>query len=137
MSGTTLPRRLPRRRALLAAVALLAAGVALLPLRHADAATETVNIWLTTTSDAAGRTVTRGLQQQAPISFASSSAAASQTVTVNENTTYQTFVGAGASFTDTAAWLLNSSGALSAGTRTAVMTALFSPTNGIGLMLHP
>jgi glucosylceramidase len=99
----------------------------------AAAANEPVNIWLTTTNDAAGRNVTRGLQQQTPISFASSSGAASQTITVNENATYQQFVGAGASFTDTAAWLMNSSGALPASTRNSVMTALFSPSSGIGL----
>jgi glucosylceramidase len=136
MSGTTSPRGFLRRRGrpwLIAAAALVTASIVLLPLRHADAAAESVAIWLTTTSDAGGRTVTRGLQQQTPITFASSSAAANQTVTVNENTTYQTFVGAGASFTDTAAWLLNSSGTLSTATRNSVMTALFSPTNGIGL----
>ncbi len=132
MSG--IPLRRPRTRAwLIGAAAVLVASVALLPLRHADAATESVNIWLTTTNDSGGRSVTRGLQQQTAISFASSSASANQTVTVNEGTTYQQFLGAGASFTDTAAWLLNSSGALSATTRNAVMTALFSPTSGIGL----
>ena len=118
--------------AIVAATVLVAAAV-VLPLRSADAAAETVNIWLTTTNDSAGRNVTRGLQQQAPISFAGTSAAANQTVTVNENTQYQSFIGAGASFTDTAAWLMNSSGALSATTRNQVMTALFSPTSGIGL----
>jgi glucosylceramidase len=112
---------------------LLAGAVTLLPALPASAAAEPVNIWLTTTNDAGGRNVTRGLQQQAPIVFAGSSAAANQTITVNENTTYQQFIGAGASFTDTAAWLMNSSGALSASTRSSVMTALFSPTNGIGL----
>jgi glucosylceramidase len=121
------------RSATAAAVLAAAAAFVLLPIRAAHGAAETVNIWLTTTSDAAGRTVTRGLQQQAPVSFASSSAAANQTVTVNENTTYQQFVGGGASFTDTAAWLMNSSGALSASTRASVMQKLFDPVNGIGV----
>jgi glucosylceramidase len=123
------------RRRLVAAGAVLAAvaGAVLTVPRLAQAAGETVNIWLTTTSDSGGRTVTRGLQQQAPISFAASSAAANQTITVNENTTYQQFVGGGASFTDTAAWLMNSSGALSASTRTSVMQKLFDPNAGIGL----
>ena len=66
--------------AIVAATVLVAAAV-VLPLRSADAAAETVNIWLTTTNDSAGRNVTRGLQQQAPISFAGTSAAANQTVT--------------------------------------------------------
>ncbi|SEM15369.1 ricin-type beta-trefoil lectin domain protein [Streptacidiphilus jiangxiensis] len=102
------------------------------PLAHA-AAGPTVNIWLTTTSDSAGRTVTRGLQQQTPISFSSGSGSTGATVAVNDGTRYQQFTGAGASFTDTAAWLMNSSGALSTATRNAVMTNLFDPVNGIGL----
>src|SRR5262245_48767744 len=123
-----------RRTLAVAAVGAAAAAIALaVGPTPAAAANETVNIWLTTTNDAAGRNVTRGLQAQAPIAFAASSPAAAQTITVNENTTYQSFIGAGASFTDTAAWLMNSSGALSATTRGNVMTALFSPTSGIGL----
>ncbi|WP_203920649.1 glycoside hydrolase family 30 protein, partial [Rugosimonospora africana] len=125
-------RRRPRNLVLAASV-VLAAAMVVLPMRFASAASEGVNIWLTTTNDAAGRNVTRGLQQQTPIAFSGSSAAANQNITVNENTRYQQFVGAGASFTDTAAWLMNSSGALSASTRNSVMTKLFDPTNGIGL----
>jgi glucosylceramidase len=127
------PRRPMVRNLALAAALVLAATLVLLPLRSANAAAESVNIWLTTTNDSGGRNVTRGLQQQTPISFASTSAGANQTITVNENTRYQQFIGAGASFTDTAAWLLNSSGALSSSTRNSVMTALFSPSSGIGL----
>jgi glucosylceramidase len=126
------PRTPKRLLSWTAAIALVAAA-GLVPATAASAANEPVNIWLTTTNDSGGRTVTRGLQQQTPVSFASSSASATQTITVNENTTYQQFIGAGASFTDTAAWLMNSSGALSASTRSSVMTALFSPTSGIGL----
>jgi glucosylceramidase len=109
---------------------LLASPVAT-PSAHA--ADPTVNVWLTTTSDSGGRTVTRGLQQQTPVSFSSGSASSAATVTVDENTRYQQFTGAGASFTDTAAWLMNSSGALSAATRNTVMANLFDPNNGIGL----
>jgi glucosylceramidase len=115
------------------AATVLAAAAVLLPLRSASAAAETVNVWLTTTNDAGGRNVVRGLQQQSPTAFAASSAAANQTVTVDENTTYQQFIGGGASFTDTAAWLMNSSGALSPTTRGATMTKLFDPAGGIGL----
>jgi glucosylceramidase len=121
-----------RTRRLLAGAAVLLLGSLALPA-PAHAAGETVNLWLTTTTDAAGRSVSRGLQQQTPIAFAASSAAGNQTITVNEGTTYQQFEGAGASFTDTAAWLINGSGALSAATRDDVMTKLFSPTGGIGL----
>ena len=101
------------RRWLSATAVAVTISAVLLPVRPAAAANEAVNIWLTTTNDTRGRTVTRGLQQQSPIAFATSSAGANQTVTVDENATYQQFVGAGASFTDTAAWLMNSSGALS------------------------
>ncbi len=120
----------PRSRVAVTAAALLLVSLAPAP---AHAAGETVTIWLTTTTDAAGRSVSRGLQQQSPIAFAATSAAGNQTITVNEGTTYQQFEGAGASFTDTAAWLINGSGALSAATRNDVMNKLFSPTNGIGL----
>jgi glucosylceramidase len=115
------------------AVGIVAAGLVVIPTLPASAAGESVNIWLTTTSDSGGRTVTRGLQQQAPIAFAASSGSASQNVTVNENTTYQSFEGAGASFTDTAAFLLRGSGALTASARDTVMQKLYDPINGIGL----
>jgi len=71
--------------------AALAGALAHPPAAHA--ANEPVNSWLTTTNDSGGRTVTRGLQQQAPVSFSSSSPGADQTITVNENARYQSFVG--------------------------------------------
>jgi glucosylceramidase len=125
----------PRLRLLIrtvAAVALAGSGLAVADL-PAHAANESVSVWLTTTNDSGGRNVTRGLEQQAPISFSTGNTSNGQTVTVNENTHYQQFTGAGASFTDTAAWLINSSGALSQSTRDTLMTNLFSPTSGIGL----
>ncbi len=94
---------------------------------------ESVAVWLTTTSDARGRVVARGLQPQQPsIAFGPSSPPGNQTVTVDEGTTYQQFEGAGASFTDTAAWVMRGSGALSQATRDDVMRRLFSPSTGIG-----
>ncbi|MFE6976998.1 ricin-type beta-trefoil lectin domain protein [Streptomyces sp. NPDC057682] len=119
-------------RALLAAV-LATAGLSGLSSGTAQAAGETVHIALTTTDDAGGRHVTRGLQDQTPITFTAGSGGAGTTVTVDENTRYQTFTGGGASFTDTAAYLMKSSGALSQATRDATMKKLFSPTEGIGL----
>jgi len=115
------------------ALGLVATGLAVVPALSASATGERVDIWLTTTSDSGGRTVTRGLQQQTPIAFAPSSGGANQTVTVNENTTYQPFEGGGASFTDTAAYLLRGSSAVSASTRDTVMRKLYDPVNGIGL----
>ncbi len=124
----------PPRRALTLALACAAALWATGPVAAtpALAANEPVNIWLTTTSDAGGRTVTRGLQQQSPIAFGPAGGSADHTVTVNEGTTYQRFEGGGASITDTTAYLLRG-GPISAATRDAVMRRLFHPTDGIGL----
>ncbi|UOZ08005.1 ricin-type beta-trefoil lectin domain protein [Amycolatopsis sp. WQ 127309] len=121
-----------RKRSLLSllGVTALAAAAFAVP---AQAAGEAVNVWLTTTDDAKGVNVTRGLQQQTPISFTAGTGTGGQTINVNENTTYQQFEGAGASFTDSAAWLLNSSNLLSASTRNSVMQKLFDPNAGIGI----
>jgi glucosylceramidase len=117
-----------RKTALLAAAVIGAASLS----APAHAAGETVNVYLTTTSDSGGRTVTRGLQQQAPIAFGPAGGSANQTITVDEGTAYQVFEGAGASITDTTAYLLRG-GPISAATRDSVMSKLFSPTDGIGL----
>jgi glucosylceramidase len=130
--GSTPRRRIRILIRAVSAAALVTSGLAIAGT-PAHAANESVNIWLTSTSDSGGRTVTRGLQQQTPISFSAGTGGSGQSVTVNENTRYQQFTGAGASFTDTAAWLMNSSGALSASTRSTLMNNLFSPTTGIGL----
>ncbi|MYT69618.1 MULTISPECIES: ricin-type beta-trefoil lectin domain protein [unclassified Streptomyces] len=133
------PTRSPRSaragrsaRVLLAGI-LTAAGLLGVSAGTAQAAGEPVAVWLTTTDDSGGRHVTRGLAQQTPTAFQSGTGSAGTTITVDENTRYQTFTGGGASFTDTAAWLMNSSGALSQATRDATMKKLFSPTDGIGL----
>jgi glucosylceramidase len=125
------PVRLAR---LLLAGLLAATGLTGAVASTAQAAGEQVTAWLTTTDDSAGRHVVRGLEQQAPFSFqAGTTGSGGDTIAVDENTRYQTFTGGGASFTDTAAWLLNSSGALSQATRDDTMKTLFSPTDGIGL----
>nr|WP_221472022.1 ricin-type beta-trefoil lectin domain protein [Amycolatopsis umgeniensis] len=113
------------------AAATLAAAT--LTATKAEAAGEAVNIWLTTTNDSRGVNVTRGLQQQSPVNFAAGTGTGQQTITVDENTTYQQFEGAGASFTDTAAWLMKGSGALSQATRDETMRKLFDPVAGIGV----
>ncbi|MFD7658527.1 ricin-type beta-trefoil lectin domain protein [Actinosynnema sp. NPDC059797] len=117
-----------------AAIAALtaAAAVAAAPSPAAVAAGESVNIYLTTTSDSGGRVVTRGLAQQPSIAFSGSAGGATHTITVNENTRYQQFEGGGASITDTTAHLLRG-GPVSAATRDAVMRRLFHPVDGIGL----
>ncbi|MGH3648799.1 MAG: lectin [Micromonosporaceae bacterium] len=115
------------------AAGLVAAGLGALSPPAALAADEPVNIWLTTTSDAGGRTVTRGLQPQTPGNFGPPGGAADHVIGIDEGTTYQQFEGAGASITDSTAWLLRGSGIVSPGTRDAVMRDLFDPVNGIGL----
>ncbi|WP_394825265.1 ricin-type beta-trefoil lectin domain protein [Pendulispora albinea] len=110
---------------------LALAGV--LASHPARAANETVSVWLTTTDDGRGVHVVRGLQPQANVAFSAGTGGSGQNVTVDENVRYQRFIGGGASFTDTAAWLMNGSGALSAAARETVMQNLFNPTTGIGV----
>ncbi|WP_326750945.1 lectin [Streptomyces hirsutus] len=134
--GVPLRRTPPFRRlpAMLALALVLAFALTLAPgtTQQAMAAGERVDVWLTTTSDAGGRNVTRGLAPQTPVHFGPAGGGADQTITVDETTTYQQFEGGGASITDTTAHLLRG-GAVSASTRDAVMRKLFSPTDGIGL----
>lgn len=133
MSGSIPARRRSARRCLLAAAgALLIAAVPVLTSTPGHAAGGAVDVWLTSTSGDSGRDVVRGLEQQDPIAFGSGDGGG-QSISVDDSTTYQTFTGGGASFTDTAAWLMSSSGALSDGTRSELMSKLFSPTDGIGL----
>jgi glucosylceramidase len=122
-----------RRAALLVGTGLLTAAGLMVPAAPAQAAGERVDIWLTTTDDADGLNVTRGLQQQTPVTFAAGTGSGQVTITVDENQQFQPFEGGGASFTDSAAWLMNSSGILSATTRNDTMRRLFDPNTGIGL----
>src|SRR5258708_20029947 len=102
-------RRL-RRRTLLAAstsALLMIATVLTTGTPTAHAAGETVNVWLTSTNDSGGRNVTRGLQQQTPISFGAGGSA-NQTITVDENPKYHQFTAPAPSFTHPAPSLMNS-----------------------------
>ncbi|MFK4108914.1 ricin-type beta-trefoil lectin domain protein [Streptomyces sp. NPDC002176] len=126
-------RRPLRPARLLLAALLTTGGITTLATPAAHAAGEPVTAWLTTTDDSAGRHVVRGLEPQTPFAFSAGAGGGGENITVDENTRYQTFTGGGASFTDTAAWLMNGSGALSQATRDATMRKLFSPTDGIGL----
>src|SRR5438552_16898463 len=62
---------------------------------------QTVNVWLTTDNQ---RTK---LKQQSPISFSANSGGSAPIVIVDETQSYQSIEGFGASFTDSAAFLLN------------------------------
>ncbi|HET9169355.1 MAG TPA: RICIN domain-containing protein [Actinospica sp.] len=115
---------MPTRSRFLAAVAttaVIAGGLVALGAAQASAATA-VSVWETTADGS------RLLSPQAGAAFAAGAGTASQTITVNPSTTYQTMAGFGASFTDSSAWLVYNSPQ-----RNAIMTKLFDPTNGIGL----
>ncbi|WP_078971467.1 glycoside hydrolase family 30 beta sandwich domain-containing protein [Streptomyces chattanoogensis] len=97
-----------------------------------------IQVHLTTTSDPGGRHVAKGLAKQPPLTFTPRGGTrradgGSVDITVDDAKAYQTFEGGGASFTDTAAWLLKGSGALSDAARAATMKRLFDPDDGIGL----
>ncbi len=86
---------------------------------------QTVNVWLTTDNQ---RTK---LKQQSPISFAANSGGTAPIVFVDETQSYQSIEGFGASFTDSAAFLLNEK--VPPSQLNSVMTSLFDHTNGIGV----
>jgi len=101
-------------------LALMASSLA----TPARAAGETVHVWETTADQ------TKLLDQQADTAFAPDSGSNPLTIDVDENTTYQTMDGFGASLTDSSAWLLTQ---LSPADREALLQALFNPSTGIGL----
>jgi glucosylceramidase len=107
----------------LGTAALITTGAAALsPGAARAAAGAAVSVWETTASQSSL------LAPQTGATFAAGSGSASQTITVNPATTYQTMTGFGASFTDSSAWLVANSPL-----RAAIMTKLFDPTQGIGL----
>lgn len=101
-----------------AVVATVGAVVAV-PATPAMAAT-TANVWLTTADRS------NLLRQQGGVSFGTGGSG--PVITVNPNTTYQSMVGFGASFTDAAAWNVFNSPR-----RDEIMNALFNPVSGVGL----
>jgi len=86
---------------------------------------QNVSIWMTTDNQ---RTK---LKQQPSISFSAGSSGSTPTVFVDETEGYQSIEGFGASFTDSAAYLLNEK--VPASQLNSVMTSLFDHTNGIGV----
>src|SRR6266576_2419949 len=71
------------------------------------------------------------LKQQSSLSFAPKSKSTAPIVFVDETQTYQSIEGFGASFTDSAAYLLNEK--VPPSQLNSVMTSLFDHTNGIGV----
>ena len=107
----------------LSTVALVAAGSITVGASAAQAATgSAVSVWETTADHS------QLLAQQAGAMFAAGNGSAGQTITVNPSTSYQSMAGFGASFTDSAAWLVANSPQ-----RNTIMAKLFDPNQGIGL----
>lgn len=88
----------------------------------AQAAGETVSVWVTTPDQS------KLLQQQANLTFAADSGSNPLTITVNPSTTYQQVDGWGASLTDSSAYLIYNSSA-----RNNIMNDLFNTSTGIGI----
>jgi glucosylceramidase len=110
----------PRPLAAVAALLLAGGGAYAVTAGTPAFAATTANVWLTTPDRA------NLLTSKAGVAFGSGGSG--PVITVNPNTTYQSMVGFGASFTDAAAYnVVNSS------QRNAIMTALFDPSSGIGL----
>jgi glucosylceramidase len=106
-----------------AAALAAAAGFAVMSPGTAHAASgPAVSVWETTANQS------QLLAPQAGATFNAGSGSASQTITINPATTYQSMTGFGASFTDSSAWLVANSPL-----RSQIMTKLFDPANGIGL----
>jgi glucosylceramidase len=106
----------------LGTVALVSTGAVVAGAGAAQAAPGTVSVWETTADQS------RLLASQAGATFATGNGSASQTITVNPSTAYQSMTGFGASFTDSSAWLVANSPL-----RNTIMTKLFDPSQGIGL----
>jgi glucosylceramidase len=106
-----------------AAALAAAAGFAVMSPGTAHAASgPAVSVWETTANQS------QLLAPQAGATFNAGGGSASQTITINPATTYQSMTGFGASFTDSSAWLVANSPL-----RSQIMTKLFDPANGIGL----
>src|SRR5258708_36527953 len=89
---------------------------------------QTVSVWLTTDNQKTK------LKQQSSISFSSGSGSV-PTVFVDEAQAYQSIEGFGASFTDSAAYLLKEK--VPPSQLNTVMTSLFDHTNGIAVSFFP
>jgi glucosylceramidase len=105
--------------------AFIACVLCCLTLPLAQVQAQTVDVWLTTDNQK-----TR-LQQQPSVSFSAGSSVNGATIFVDETQSYQAIEGFGASFTDSAAYLLNQK--VPASQLNQVMTSLFDRQAGIGI----
>ncbi len=87
-----------------------------------------VQSWITTSNS---NGVALGLQLQSGLSFTPDTNDGVTAIGVNPTKVFQRMEGSGASFTDSAAWLVNEN--LSPSVRDQVMQNLFDPNAGIGV----
>lgn len=92
-----------------------------------EATPSTGHVWLTASDQS------KLLEPQADITFETDAPENGKTIYVNEHHLYQQMDGFGASMTDSSAWLIYTQ--LNETQRDAVMSALFSPTDGIGVSI--
>jgi O-Glycosyl hydrolase len=104
---------------------LLTTSLSIAKPEIAAAAGETVSVWRTNES------LTEKLAAQSNLTFSADTGSSTNTIFVDENSTFQTIDGFGASITDSSAYLMNQK--LTAANRNTLMTNLFSPTSGIGV----
>ncbi|MGW6929003.1 ricin-type beta-trefoil lectin domain protein [Lentzea sp. NPDC054927] len=107
-----------RLRGIAIAAAVVTAGSTL--MSPAATAATNASVWLTTADRS------NLLRQQGDVTFGSGGSG--PTITVNPNSTYQSMVGFGASFTDAAAWNIFNSPR-----RNEIMSNLFNKSSGIGM----
>jgi len=116
--------RFRRQVPALAAVAAMVAGLSVANSGPASADGQTVSAWLTTSD------LSSALTAQPSLAFAADSGSNPLTVDIDDERTYQTMTGFGATFTDSSAWLMNTT--QNSTQRAALMSDLFS-ASGIGL----
>jgi glucosylceramidase len=109
-----------RRKAITVSFFVLFLGLLASPGRA-----QTASVWLTTDNQKTK------LKPQPSVTFKSGVDTRLNTIFIDETQTYQTIEGFGASFTDSAAYLLNEK--VPAKQLNSVMTSLFDHTNGIGI----
>lgn len=99
----------------------------------ADADSPEVNIWVSKVN-ATDSGMEKGLEKQTPVHFGSGdSASTNNLIVVDENNTYQTVDGFGASITEASAHLYQTN--LDDSAKAAAMQALFDKESGIGLSM--
>ena len=124
MKPALLSRRAKGWVGLGATVALVVMSTALGPISVASADGQTVSAWLTTSN------LSSALTAQTSLSLANDSGTTPLTIDVNDQRSFQTMTGFGATLTDSSAWLMHTK--QSSTQRATLMSNLFG-SGGIGL----